>query len=145
VGTIYSLILPDNRPVALSDTHRILIVDDVPEILLLLRKLVARMGYQVEMATGAREALAVLRAKRIDLLLTDWAMPGMNGGELIEALKRDERLSHIPTVVLTGHDTEIERSAARLAGCDRFLVKPIKRDELQSVISELLSTATAVS
>jgi signal transduction histidine kinase/CheY-like chemotaxis protein len=144
-GTIYSLLLPDNRQAILQDTHRILIVDDVPEILLLLRKLVARMGYQVEIAAGAGEALDVLRAKRINLLLTDWSMPGMNGGELIASLKRDESLSHIPTIVLTGHDTEVERSAARAAGCDRFLVKPIKRDQLQSVISELLSTADAVS
>ena len=143
VGTTYSIILPASRQATPSETHRILIVDDVPEILLLLRKLVARMGYQVEIAAGAGEALEILRSKRIDLLLTDWAMPGMNGGELIGALKRDERLSNIPTIVVTGHDTEVERSAARVVGCNRFLVKPIKRDELQKVIAELLSTAVA--
>jgi signal transduction histidine kinase len=143
VGTTYSIILPASRQATPSDTRRILIVDDVPEILLLLRKLVARMGYQVEIAAAAGEALEILRSKRIDLLLTDWAMPGMNGGELIGTLKRDERLSNIPTIVLTGHDTEVERSAARAVGCDRFLVKPVKRDELQRVIEELLSTAVA--
>ncbi|MBA3767624.1 MAG: response regulator, partial [Acidobacteria bacterium] len=94
----------------------------------------------VEIAPGAEEALAILGEKRIDLLLTDWSMPGMNGGELISALKRDERWSEIPTIVLTGHDTDVERTEARAAGCDRFLVKPIKRDELQSVIRELLAT-----
>jgi signal transduction histidine kinase/ActR/RegA family two-component response regulator len=145
VGTVYSLVLPTGQQTSLSDARRILIVDDVPEILLLLRKLVARMGYQIEIAASAAEALEVLRAQPVDLLLTDWAMPGMNGGELISALKRDERLAHIPTIVLTGHDTEFERSAARDAGCDRFLVKPIKRDELQSIIAELLSTAKAVN
>lgn len=143
VGTAYSLVLPTSQQTSPSKAHRILIVDDVPEILLLLRKLVARMGYQVEIAASAAEALEVLRARPVDLLLTDWAMPGMNGGELIGSLKRDERLAHIPTIVLTGHDTEVERSAARDAGCDRFLVKPIKRDELQSVIAELLSAAKA--
>jgi signal transduction histidine kinase/ActR/RegA family two-component response regulator len=145
VGTVYSLVLPTSQQTPISDARRILIVDDVPEILLLLRKLVERMGYQVEIAAGAQEALGLLRAQPFDLLLTDWAMPGMNGGELIGALKHDERLSHIPTIVLTGHDTEVERCAARDAGCDRFLVKPIKRDQLQSVISELLSTANAAS
>jgi signal transduction histidine kinase/ActR/RegA family two-component response regulator len=142
MGTTYSLILPSSQRTPAPDAHRILIVDDVPEILLLLRKLVARMGYQVEIAASATEALETLRSKPIGLLLTDWAMPGMNGGELINALKRDEQLAHIPTIVLTGHDTELERTEARDAGCDRFLVKPIKRDELQRVISELLSTAT---
>ncbi len=139
VGTTYSIILPASRQVTAENMRRILIVDDVPDILLLLSKLVARMGYQVETAPGAKEALAILREKPIDLLLTDWSMPGMNGGELISAVKREESWSEIPTIVLTGHDTEVERTEARVAGCDRFLVKPIKRDELQSVISELLA------
>lgn len=143
VGTTYSIILPASQQLTGENTRRILIVDDVPEILLLLRKLVERMGYQVEIASGADEALAILREKRIDLLLTDWSMPGMNGGELICALKRDERWLEIPTIVLTGHDTDVERTEARSAGCDRFLVKPIKRDELQSVIQELLATPIA--
>jgi signal transduction histidine kinase/CheY-like chemotaxis protein len=137
-GTVYSLVLPCSQQVSSSEMQRILIVDDAPELLLLLRKLVARMGYQVEIAACAGEALEILRAKTIDLLLTDWAMPGMNGGELIALLKDDERLREIPTIVLTGHDTETERRAAEAAGCDRFLVKPIMRDELQRVITALL-------
>ncbi|MDT5121568.1 MAG: hypothetical protein QOC96_1050 [Acidobacteriota bacterium] len=137
-GTIYSLVLPTAQLLAPSEMQRILIVDDAPELLLLLRKLVARMSYQVETASGAVEALEILRAKRVDLLLTDWAMPGMNGGELIAALKADERLRQIPTLVLTGHDTENERRDAEAVGCDRFLVKPIMRDELQRIINELL-------
>jgi signal transduction histidine kinase/CheY-like chemotaxis protein len=137
-GTIYSLVLPTAQLLAPSEMQRILIVDDAPELLLLLRKLVARMGYQVETASGAVEALEILRAKRVDLLLTDWAMPGMNGGELIAALKADEHLRQIPTLVLTGHDTENERRDAEAVGCDRFLVKPIMRDELQRIINELL-------
>lgn len=137
-GTTYSLVLPANQQESASDAQRILIVDDVPEILLLLRKLVARMGYQVEIAADAQRALEVLHERPIDLLLTDWAMPGMSGGELIASLKGDERWRNIPSIVLTGHDTDTERSDAMAAGCDRFLVKPVKRDELQRVITELL-------
>jgi CheY-like chemotaxis protein len=137
-GTVYTIILPTEQPEESADTRRILIVEDAPELLLLLRKLVQRMGYAVETASGARVALDVLALKEVDLVLTDWAMPEMNGGELISALKRDERLSRIPTIVLTGHDTDTERKDALTAGCDRFLVKPVKRDELQRVINELL-------
>ncbi|HEX8846744.1 MAG TPA: response regulator [Pyrinomonadaceae bacterium] len=143
-GTVYSLVLPAGQQVSMSALRRVLIVDDAPELLLLLRKLVARMGYQVEIAAGAREALEILRAKQIDLLLTDWSMPGMSGGELIAAMKDDERLREIPTIVLTGHDTESERQAAETVGCDRFLVKPIMRDDLQRIINEMLP-ALAVS
>ncbi|HEX8707971.1 MAG TPA: hybrid sensor histidine kinase/response regulator [Pyrinomonadaceae bacterium] len=142
MGTVYTLVLPASQQVSLSKMPCILIVEDAPELLLLLRKLVGRMGYRVEAAAGAAEALEILRTKSIDLLVTDWAMPGMNGGELIAALKADERLRHIPAIVLTGHDTERERMAAAAAGCDHFLVKPIKCDELQRQIVRLLSTAT---
>jgi CheY-like chemotaxis protein/nitrogen-specific signal transduction histidine kinase len=137
-GTVYSLVLPASAQVSSLEMRRILIVDDAPELLLLLRKLVARMGYQVEIASGPTEALRILGAKQIDLLLTDWSMPEMNGGELIAALKADERLRDIPTIVLTGHDTDNERDAAQAAGCNRFLVKPVMRDELQRIINELL-------
>jgi CheY-like chemotaxis protein len=96
------------------------------------------MGYEVEIAAGGSAALAVLEKCPVDLLITDWAMPGMNGGELIHAIKQNARFRDIPIVVLTGHDTDTERDEARAAGCNRFLVKPFKRDALQQVINELL-------
>jgi len=141
-GTIYSLVLPAAQLASFSELQRILIVDDAPELLLLLKKLVTRMGYQVEVASGASEALNIMESKRIDLLLTDWAMPGMSGGELIAVVKADERLRDIPTIVLTGHDTDNERDEAKAVGCDRFLVKPVMRDELQRVINKILPTLT---
>ncbi len=140
-GTVYSLVLPASQQVPQAEMRRVLIVDDAPELLLLLRKLVERMGYQVEMASGAQDALKILEARPVDLLLTDWSMPGMSGGELIAAMKEDDRTREIPVIVLTGHDTDAERQAAEAVGCDRFLVKPIMRDELQRVISQLLPAA----
>ena len=139
-GTVYSLVLPASQQIALTEMRRVLIVDDAPELLMLLRKLVERMGYQVEVASGAVQALEILKAKPVDLLLTDWSMPGMDGGELIAAMKEDERHREIPVIVLTGHDTDSERETAAAVGCDRFLVKPIMRDELQRVIGQLLPT-----
>ncbi len=139
-GTVYSLVLPASQRVSASEMQRILIVDDVPELLLLLKKLVTRMGYQVETALSAIEGLEILKAKSFDLLLTDWSMPEMNGGELIAAMKQEEGLRDIPIIVLTGHDTDSERQAAQAAGCNRFLVKPVMRDELQRIIKKLLPT-----
>ncbi len=141
-GTVYSLVLPASQQASPSEMQCILIVDDAPELLLLLKKLVARMGYRVETAANAFEALEILKARSIDLLLTDWSMPEMNGGELIAAIKEKEHLRDIPVIVLTGHDTDNERQAAEAVGCDRFLVKPIMRDELQRVISKMLPALT---
>jgi len=142
-GTVYSLVLPASLQVPVAELRRVLIVDDAPELLMLLRKLVERMGYQVEVASGAVQALEILKAKPVDLLLTDWSMPGMDGGELIAAMKEDERHREIPVIVLTGHDTDSEREAAAAVGCDRFIVKPIMRDELQRVIGQLLPALAA--
>lgn len=144
-GTVYSLVLPQGLVTTPTETQSILIVDDAPDLLLLLKKLVARMGYQVETASCAAEALAIMGEKKVDLLLTDWAMPVMSGGELIAAMKEDERLREIPTIILTGHDTEHERREAERVGCDRFLVKPIMRDELQRVICDMLPARLAAS
>jgi CheY-like chemotaxis protein len=144
VGTTYSIVFTETVSAALIQQSRILIVDDVPELLMLLRKLVARMGYETEIASDGYAALRILREKSIDLVLTDWAMPGMDGGELITAMKRDERLRDIPTIVLTGHDTDEERRQAHRAGSDHFLVKPVKRDDLQRTIRELMG-ATVIA
>jgi signal transduction histidine kinase len=139
-GTTYSILLPaaDGQEDA-ADARRILVVDDAPELQLLLAKLLTRMGYQDVTAPGATRAIEILREQQVDLLVTDWAMPEANGGELIATLKRDERWRDIPTIVLTGHDTDNERREAERVGCDRFLVKPVMRDELHRVISELVT------
>lgn len=138
VGTIYSIVLPAYQAEMAESSPCILVVEDAPELLLLLKKLITRMGYRVETALSARIALEILREKQIDLLMTDWAMPGMNGGELIAHIKQDEKLRHIPAIVLTGHDTETEQTDAREAGCNRFLVKPVMRDELKQAIEEMV-------
>lgn len=145
-STTYSLVIPAaiQRPTLAGDAPHILIVDDAPELLLLLGKLVTRMGYRVSTASGVVHALKILREQPVDLLITDWAMPEANGGDLIAKLKGDQRWRNLPAVVLTGHDTDTERREAEKAGCDRFLVKPVMRDELQVVINELLPQAKTV-
>jgi CheY-like chemotaxis protein len=138
-GSVFSLVLPAHAEARDIEgvRARILVVEDAPDLRVLVGKLVERMGYEPLLAPDAGRALELLEAQEVDLLLTDWAMPGMNGGDLIKALKRDARWRGVPVVVLTGHD--MERRHALEAGCDRFLIKPVMRDELQRAISELLS------
>jgi CheY-like chemotaxis protein/nitrogen-specific signal transduction histidine kinase len=140
-GSSYSLVLPAHAEAGRREGEiaRVLVVEDAPDLRLLVGKLVERMGYEVLLAPDVPRALELLEKHEIDLLLTDWAMPGMNGGDLIAKMKDDARWQSIPTVVLTGHD--LERQHARDAGCDRFLVKPAVRDELQDAIAELLQAS----
>jgi CheY-like chemotaxis protein len=137
-GSVYSLVLPADAEESSSQGRRarVLVVEDSPDLLLLVGKLVERMGYDASLAPDVPRALELLDAQEIDLLLTDWAMPAMNGGDLIQRVRQDARWRSIPVVVLTGHD--MERRHAQEAGCDRFLVKPVMRDELHDAISALL-------
>ncbi|MDT7604357.1 MAG: hypothetical protein QOF61_2354 [Acidobacteriota bacterium] len=139
-GSVYSLILPAHVEAHGSDTARarVLVVEDAPDLRVLVGKLVERMGYEAMLAPDAARALEILDRQEIDLLLTDWAMPVMNGGDLIKRMREDARWRSIPIVVLTGHD--MERQHAQEAGCDRFLVKPVMRDELHDAISALLDS-----
>lgn len=140
-GSVYSLVLPAHAESRRREGElaRVLVVEDAPDLRLLVGKLVERMGYEVLLAPDVPRAIELLEKNEVDLLLTDWAMPGMNGGELIAKMKDDARWQTIPTVVLTGHD--MERQHARDVGCDRFLVKPAVRDELQDAIKELLQAS----
>jgi len=144
VGATYSIVLPAHVEQAqmMCDAPRVLIVEDTPDLLVLLGKLVERMGYEAMTVDSAARALELLaREPQIDLLLTDWAMPEVSGGELIATLRSEPRWRELPTIVLTGHD-DVARDAAAV-GCDRFLVKPILRDELQQAIAELLAQKSA--
>jgi two-component system capsular synthesis sensor histidine kinase RcsC len=139
VGATYSILLPAHteRAAAAGDMPCILIVEDTYDLRVLLGKLVERMGYEALTVESAAAARALLeRGTHVDLLLTDWAMPEVSGGELIAALRRDRRWRDLPTIVLTGHDSVSDEADA--VGCDRFLVKPVLRDELQEAIAELL-------
>lgn len=137
-GSVYTLVFPAHveESQGAGRRARVLVVEDSPDLLLLVGKLVERMGYDATLASDVPRALELLDAQEVDLLLTDWAMPVMNGGDLIKRVRENERWRSLPVVVLTGHD--MERRHAQEAGCDRFLVKPVMRDELHHAISALL-------
>lgn len=118
--------------------QRILVVDDEPDSLFLLERMLTRAGYLVDKALGGRAALRKLGQERYDLVLTDLAMPGMNGIEVIAAVKSDPGLAHVPVLATTGHVWEAIADSAGMAGCDGFLRKPMNRPQVLSAVEEHL-------
>jgi len=103
----------------------ILVVDDNPANLKLLRMLLVGESYDVRTAGDAGEALAILQQFRPRLILMDLQMPGMDGFELTRRLKGDVATRDIVIVALTAYAMKGDEEKARAAGCDGYVSKPI--------------------
>ncbi|MFA6241846.1 MAG: HD domain-containing phosphohydrolase [Candidatus Hydrogenedentales bacterium] len=103
----------------------ILIVDDIPENIVLMKRLLAPKGYDVHEATGGKAALETVLQDPPDVILLDLIMPDMNGFEVCERLKRDLSTRHIPVIIVTGMAEHEANIRALEAGADDFLTRPI--------------------
>ncbi len=120
---------------------RILIVDDDPEILSLLRRGLAYEGYTVDTAANGTEALAKAREKEPDLVILDVMMPGMDGIEVSKRLR--EASSILPILMLTAKGTVADRVAGLDSGADDYMIKPFAFDELLARVRALLRRTEA--
>ena len=109
---------------------KILIVDDEPRILLLLKGLLSGEGYSVETAGGGEEALKVFRAGGIDIVITDLRMEPMDGMQLFREIHRQNPMT--PVLLLTAYATVETAVDAMREGVFDYLSKPFKKDELMS-------------
>jgi PAS domain S-box-containing protein len=121
--------------------ERLLLVDDEPSVRRSTGKLLASLGYAVETAGGGEEALALLGRTRVDLVLSDLAMPQMSGTELAARIR--ERHPELPIVFMSGNlDSEQLRSEIS-EGHAVFLQKPVTLAALASCVRQVLDTVTA--
>jgi two-component system, cell cycle response regulator DivK len=118
---------------------RILIVDDNPVNLKLARLLLTKEGFEVRTAPDAEEALRVLEEFAPNLILMDVQLPGMDGLELTRFLKADPRRRDILIVALTAYAMADDERAARAAGCDGFVTKPIDTRALPALLRTLVA------
>ncbi len=109
---------------------RALIVDDDEICLDMLAGVFDQMGYEVERAGDGQEAMAKLRDQQIQLVITDWEMPRMNGIELCKAIRAEEFDRYIYILMLTSHQRGEEKIEGLQAGADAFLLKPFDPAEL---------------
>jgi len=122
------------------DQSVILCVDDEPGNLKLLERTLGTVGYLVLKAGDGREALEIIGSSKIDLVLTDVMMPGIDGFETCRLIKEDERYRHIPVVMITGLGSKADRIRGIEAGVDDFLVKPFDHGEVLARVKMLLRT-----
>ena len=104
----------------------------------LAQRWLIRQGHEVVTATDGREAVAVARALRPDLILMDLSMPVMDGWEAAHEIKKAPATGRIPIIVLTAQAMPAAREEAMRAGCDDYETKPIDFPSLQAKIETLL-------
>ncbi|MDB5720754.1 MAG: response regulator [Alphaproteobacteria bacterium] len=145
-GTTVTILLPCNlhgheeaeeeieaRPVIVSRSGRILVVDDNEEVGMFAEILLQELGYEVRRATSGSEALELAQSERFDLVFTDVVMPGMSGLQLAEAL--DRARPGLPIILTTGFSDEVTRSGS---GGRPVVFKPYRLEALTEAIDKAL-------
>ncbi len=118
----------------------LLLVEDDPSAVRLLREYVDKAGYGLRVARDGESALAMARAHRPDAVLLDVLLPGVDGWEVLRRLKADPDLGDIPVVIVTVVD---EREVGMALGAVDYLLKPIKRERLLAVLTRVTRPESA--
>jgi two-component system CheB/CheR fusion protein len=117
---------------------RILVVDDMQDMLLVFRSLLEVSGATVFAATGAREALDILAQEDVDLLISDISMPEIDGYEFLRRVRANPRLAELPAIAVSGMQRDDDIANARAAGFSAHIGKPMSVERLNAVIRDML-------
>jgi CheY-like chemotaxis protein len=117
---------------------RILVVDDEPDIRVLMRMMLEKAGHEVVEAGSGEEGLRMLGSDNPDLVLLDVMMPGLKGWEVCERIKADEKMRSIPVVMFTVRTSKEDIKHSMACCADAHINKPFDRKELLSTVERLL-------
>ena len=117
---------------------RILVIEDNPANMKLALLLLRNAGHSVLTAIDAESGLALARAECPDLILMDIQLPGMDGLAATVLLKQDPSTAAIPVIALTALAMKADQEKTQAAGCDAYIAKPLRYQELYGVMDKLL-------
>lgn len=120
-----------------------MIIEDDLDSMKVLSAMLASAGYEVVRTYGGEDALRRLKQQKVDLILTDLAMPRMSGVEVIAAVRQDETLAHIPIVAVTAFMWDTIAQSAGQAGADGFIGKPFRKEVVVREIEKHLASSVA--
>ncbi|HEC23210.1 MAG TPA: response regulator [Chloroflexi bacterium] len=119
---------------------RILVIDDDQTILKMFEIALGRAGFEVLSAPDGDIGLRLFRDQKPDLAIIDIAMPGIDGYQVIERIRRlEDEIGHVPLIVLTAHEQSVMRRYAEELGVDLYLTKPVTPSEIVQHIKDLMA------
>lgn len=120
----------------------VLIVEDDPSSLMLATVALEAGGLEVDGAASAEEARRAISRRKPHLILMDIGLPGMDGLEFTKELKSRSKTAAIPIVALTAHNMPLYERAAKAAGCEGFIAKPVSPAALTAEVRSFLTRST---
>src|SRR5258705_5337023 len=124
-------------------THRVLVVDDEPDIRALVRYQLGKEGYRVTTAAKGTEALRSAREERPDLVVLDLMLPGLSGYDILAELRRRDETRDVGVILLTARKEEPDRIKGLSLGADDYLAKPFSPKELVLRVAAILRRLAA--
>jgi two-component system, OmpR family, response regulator VicR len=119
---------------------KILCIEDEPQMIDLIRLILANEGYEVIGAEGGQEGLALMHQEKPDLILLDLMMPEMDGGDVFHRMKEEVELRDIPVIVVTAKAAPIDQVLwINVAKVDDYVTKPFGPRELVDSVRKVLS------
>ena len=124
---------------AVDINMKILIVDDYKTMLQIIRNLLRQLNFtDIDEATDGAMAFSMLQQAKYDLVISDWNMEPMSGIELLEKIRSDDSLKHIPFVMITAESTTEKIVLAKQAGVSSYIVKPFNAESLKAGLVSVL-------
>lgn len=147
--------LPDQAPVDLPEHDgperrersrrnaragsKMLVIDDSPTIVALLKRMLQQNHYEVLEAFDAESGIEIARREKPDLIFLDIVLPGMDGFNALRTLRRDPTMKHVPIIMISGNAQATEQFYVQRIGADDFMKKPFSRAEVFNRIEALLT------
>jgi len=126
---------------ALPDPNiKILVVDDMATMRRIIKGLLEQLGFKnIDEAEDGKVALQKLKSSKYDFVVTDWNMPNMTGLELVQEIRKDPELKHLPVLMVTAEAKKENVLMAIKAGVNNYIVKPFTAEVLKEKIEKIFS------
>lgn len=116
--------------------RKVLVVDDDPVLVRLVKELLKNQGFVVETARDGIDAMVMVKKEKPDLIVLDIMMPELNGYDVLRALKFTDEYKDIPVLLLTAREQELDKRIGEMMGID-YLQKPVQREALVEKIKKI--------